>query len=220
MHVVTLFCIRNEKPVSAGFFIYCTPFNPPFNEKPGDFNRVPTCVKPCIVNLIKSKQMANLFRTRFGSVCIILTMAALSANANERTVQPEQFDLSVFIEASVSVLNGSAAKIEAILDRVKSRESSSICVCEVLELQNNNSTFTNVAIFAEKTNKGNIGNGYKIAERLIAREKKQMRSIYFDAVKINTKVAVASNCLSLYMKLKATAPGLKLYDILDADKQK
>ena len=164
--------------------------------------------------------MANSFRTRFGSLCIILIMAALTAKANDEAVQPEQFNLTVFIKASVSVLDGNAAKTEAFINRLKNRESSSICVCEILELQNNNSKFNNVAIFAEKTNKGDIGNGYKIAERLIAREKKQMRSIYFDEVKINTKVAVASNCLSLYMKLRSTAPGLKLYDILDADKQK
>mgnify|MGYP001028184609 CR=1 FL=1 len=162
--------------------------------------------------------MANLFRTRFGSLCIIITMATLSAKANDGAVQPEQFNLNAFVKASVSILDGNAAKIEVALDKLKNMESASICVCEILELQNNNSIFPNVAIFAEKTNKGNIGDGYKIAERIIAKEKKQMRSIYFDAVKINTKVAVASNCLSLYMKLKATAPGLKLYDILDADR--
>ena len=163
--------------------------------------------------------MANSFRTRFGSLCIILTMAALSAKANDESVQPEQFNLNAFVKASVSVLDGNAARVEAFLNKLKKKESSSICVCEILELQNNNSKFINVAIFAEKTNKGNIGTGYKIAERMIAKEKKQMRAIYFDAVKINTKVAVASNCLSLYMKLKAEAPGLRLYDILDADKK-
>jgi hypothetical protein len=145
-------------------------------------------------------------------------MAALSAKANDESVQPEQFNLNAFVKASVSILDGNAARVEAFLNKLKNKESTSICVCEILELQNNNSKYTNVAIFAEKTNKGNIGNGYKVAERTIAKEKKQMRSIYFDAVKINTKVAVASNCLSLYMKLKAEAPGLKLYDILDADK--
>lgn len=163
--------------------------------------------------------MANSFRTRFGSLCILFTMTAFCAEANGGAVQPENFNLTAFVKASVNVLGENDAKIEAFLDKLKKKGSTSICVCEILELQNNNSRFTNVAIFAEKTNKGNIGSGYKAAERIIAREKKQMRSIYFDAVKINTRMAVASNCLSLYMKLKAQAPALKLYDILDADRK-
>jgi hypothetical protein len=162
--------------------------------------------------------MANLFRTRFGSLCIILTITAFSAKANGDAVQPEQFNLNAFVKASVNLLGENDAKIESFLNKLKKKKLTSICVCEILELQNNNSKFTNVAIFAEKTNKGNIGNGYKTAERMIAKEKKQMKAIYFDAIKINTKMAVASNCLSLYMKLKVQAPALKLYDILDADK--
>ncbi|HRP58510.1 hypothetical protein [Agriterribacter sp.] len=161
--------------------------------------------------------MANSFRTRFGSLCIVLAMTASSAKANGDAVQPEQFNLTAFIKASVNILGENGVKVDAFVDQLKKKKSTSICVCEILELQNNNSRFTNVAIFAEKTNKGNMASGYKTAERVIAKEKKQMRSVYFDTVSINTKMAVASNCLSLYMKLKAQTPALKLYDILDAD---
>ncbi len=161
--------------------------------------------------------MANVFRTRFYCLCIILTVVTLSANAGNGTVRPEQFSLSAFIKASVPVFNGNAAKAEALIAQLKSKTVNTVCVCEIMELRNNNVQISNVAVFAEKTNAGNIGNEYKIAERMISRERKQMKQVYFDAVKTNSRMAVATNCLSLYMKLKETTPELKLYDILDAD---
>ncbi|HTN06399.1 hypothetical protein [Agriterribacter sp.] len=161
--------------------------------------------------------MAKLFCTRFYCLCIMMAVATLPAKANDGTVRPGQFNLSVFIKASVQVFNGNTAKVEAFLKNLRNKAAGTVCVCEIMELRNNNMQISNVAVFAEKTNKGNIGNEYKMAERIINRERKQMKLVHFDAVKTNTRIAVTTNCLSLYMKLKEATPELKLYDILDAD---
>ena len=57
--------------------------------------------------------MANSFRTRFGSLCILFTMTAFYARANGGAVQPENFNLTAFVKASVNVLGENDAKIEA-----------------------------------------------------------------------------------------------------------
>ncbi|HRO45510.1 hypothetical protein [Agriterribacter sp.] len=161
--------------------------------------------------------MAKLLYTRFYCLCIIMTVTTLSANAGNGTVQPKQFNLNAFIRASVQVFNGNAVKAETFPEQLKSKTANTVCVCEIMQLRNNNVQISNVAVFAEKTNKGNMGDGYKMAERMISRERKQMKQVYFDAVKTNARMAVATNCLTLYMKLKETTPELKLYDILDAN---
>ncbi|HRN55915.1 MAG TPA: hypothetical protein PLL71_05655 [Agriterribacter sp.] len=162
--------------------------------------------------------MANVFRTRLYCLCFVLaTAAALPAKANDGTVRPGQFNLDAFIKASVHLLNENSIKLQAFMKNVRSKPANTVCVCEILELRNNNMQVSNVAVFAEKTNNGNMGNEYKMAERMISRERKQMKQVYFDAVKTNARLAVATNCLSLYIKLKETTPELKLYDILDAD---
>ncbi len=57
--------------------------------------------------------MANSFRTRFGSLCILFTMTAFCAEANGGAVQPENFNLTACVKASVNVLCENDAKIEA-----------------------------------------------------------------------------------------------------------
>lgn len=163
--------------------------------------------------------MANIFRTRFYCLCLMMAVATLPAVANNGTVRPEQFNLSAFIKASAQVLNKNSVKAATFPENLRSKTKNTICVCEIMELRNNNVHISNVAVFAEKTHKGNMGNEYKMAERMISRERKQMKQVYFDAVKTNARLAVATNCLSLYIKLKEATPELKLYDILGVDSE-
>jgi len=161
--------------------------------------------------------MKTSLRTRFCSLFIAFSVIALAAKADGGIVRPAQFNLGAFVKASVNFMNGKSSKAEVLLEKLKSKNSDRICVCEIMELQNNNAEFTDVAVFAEKINTGDMGKGYKTAEREIAKEKKQMKAMFFDEVKVNTKIAVATDCLSLYMKLRQNTNGLKMYDILDAD---
>ncbi|MBX3241597.1 MAG: hypothetical protein KIT80_11475 [Chitinophagaceae bacterium] len=142
--------------------------------------------------------------------------AAVTAKAGEEAVHPFQFDLKVLAKASIHLFNGNAATVNSLLQRIEPRRDR-VCVCEILEVENNNIEYSNVAVLAEKENDGNIGKNYKIAEQQISVEKKQMKAIYFDKLKVNTKMAVATDCMSLYLKLSQKTSKLKLYDILNAD---
>ncbi|MBX2921301.1 MAG: hypothetical protein KF746_03840 [Chitinophagaceae bacterium] len=161
--------------------------------------------------------MKTSLRTRFCSLLIVFSVIALAAKADGGAVHPAQFNLNAFVKASVNFLEGTSSKADAMLENLKAKRADRICVCEIVELQNNNAAFTDVAVFAEKLNNGDMGKGYKIAEREIAKEKKQMKAMFFDEVKVSTKIAVATDCLSLYIKLRQDSNGLKIYDILDAD---
>lgn len=162
--------------------------------------------------------MRNLLRTRFVLLVALFSLLTFAAQAGDEAVRPSQFNLNAFVKSSVNFLNGkSARKAEILLEKVRTQQNDRICVCEIMELQNNNAEFTNVAVFAEKVNNGDMGRGYKTAEKEIAKEKKQMKAMFFDQVKVNTKMAVATDCLSLYMKLNQENIDIKMYDILDAD---
>ncbi|MFT3702346.1 MAG: hypothetical protein QM802_08255 [Agriterribacter sp.] len=161
--------------------------------------------------------MKTFLRTRFCSLFIVLSLVTLSAKAGDDAVRPSQFNLKAFAKASLNFVGADAYRAEALIDKLKSKQTDRVCVCEIMELQNNNVQYSNVAVLAEKTNNGDMGKEYKIAERQITQEKKQMKAQLFDDVKVNTRIAVATDCISLYIKLRQEKAGLKLYDILDAD---
>ncbi len=161
--------------------------------------------------------MKTFLRTRFCSLFIVLSLVTVSAKAGDDAVRPSQFNLKAFVKSSLNFMGGNAYKAEALLNKLKDKQTDRVCVCEIMELQNNNSQFSNVAVLAEKTNNGDMGKDYKVAERQITQEKKQMKAQMFDEVKVNTRIAVATDCISLYIKLRQETAGLKLYDILDAD---
>lgn len=175
-------------------------------------------MKPCIVNLIKSNEMKTILRTRFSVLLIaVLLTSGLSATAGDEAVRPSQFNLKAFVRASLNFVGGSSYKADALVEKLQSKPTDRVCVCEIMELQNNNAEYSNVALLSEKINNGDMGHDYKIAERQLTKEKKQMKAMFFDNIRVNTKIAVATDCLSLYIKMRQESLGLKLYDILDAD---
>lgn len=161
--------------------------------------------------------MLHVFRIRLFCLSATLLIFSLSVFANGETVKPAQFQLNVFIQASLPVLNGNTSMAEAYLNETGKKINKSVCVCEIMELRNNNSQVSNVAVFAETTNYGNMGDEYKKAERLIRKERKLMKQVYYDEIRTQEKLAAATDCLNLYIRLKGYHPDLKLYDILDAD---
>lgn len=161
--------------------------------------------------------MTTSLRTRFIGILFIMTAIISSAKANEEAARPKQFNLNIFVHTAFNMDKQGTQAVDKLLKSYISRGSQSVCVCEIMDLSNNNYQVNNVAIFAEKTANGNLGNEYKTAERLLSKERKQMKSMFFNKVKTNTKMAVTSNCLSLYLKLKGQNPELKLYDVLNAD---
>lgn len=161
--------------------------------------------------------MTTSLRTRFLMMLFILAGAMPSAYANEDAARPGLFNLNLFVKATIDMAKTGTAASQQLLDNIRNSNTNSVCVCEIVELKNNNAQFSDVAIFAEKTNNGNLGREYKMAEQKISKEKKQMRSMFFEKVKTQTKIAATSNCVGLYLQLKGRYPGLKLYDILNGD---
>lgn len=161
--------------------------------------------------------MTSKFRTRFFGLCISLAFTTFTAMADNGSVRPENLNLKAYIKTSAQVLNNSVSTVKTFETNILSKKTNTVCVCEIMELRNNNVQISKVAVFAEKTNNGELGNDYKIAERVIRKERKQMKDVYFDEIKTDNKMAVPTSCMNLYLKLKKGTPELKLYDILNVN---
>ena len=95
-----------------------------------------------------------------------------------------------------------------------------ICSCQILNMESANYQHRNVAVFAEKTNHGNYSADYRIAKDVIEKEKKHLKRLFYDKLKVVNHIAQSSDCKSLYIKLKEADRSLVMYDILDADIKK
>jgi hypothetical protein len=92
-----------------------------------------------------------------------------------------------------------------------------ICTCQILILESSYHRQRNFALFAERTNKKSLAADLSSANRVIEREKRRMRSLFYDKLEVQAIVADVTDCKSLYKKLKIENKALYLYDILDAD---
>jgi hypothetical protein len=97
------------------------------------------------------------------------------------------------------------------------RYSTKICTCEILILQSSYRRQKNFALFAEMTKRKSLASDLSFAKRVIEKEKKHMRSFFYDKLEVLATVADATDCKSLYKKLKIKNKSLYMYDILDAD---
>lgn len=158
--------------------------------------------------------MKKSITTRFCSIVLLLAIAG-TAVAGEDAARPFQFDLKVLAQMSIRSFNN-AAPVNQLLSRIEPLKNR-VCVCEILEAENNNQSFKNLVVLAEKENDGDLSKNYRIAEQQISKEKKQMKAIYFDKMRVNIKMAVATDCMSLYLKLNQKNNDFRLYDILSAD---
>ncbi len=148
---------------------------------------------------------------------VIAGSILLPAKAKNLTTVPYQFNISIFIKLSVKYLNDNSAKTELLLKKLREKDKSHICVCEIMDLQNNNGEFRSVALLSEKKNNGDIGRGYRTAGKILNLEKKHMKDFFFDHLKVNHRISATTDCISLYMKLSQGGEGIAIYDILDAD---
>jgi hypothetical protein len=96
-------------------------------------------------------------------------------------------------------------------------KSNKICSCQILALQNNFRRQRNFALFAEITKRKNINSDLTITRKLIEKEKKYMKAMFYDKVEVIKTYSEVTDCRSLFKKLKTDHKQLYLYDILDAD---
>lgn len=158
--------------------------------------------------------MKQSLLTRF-YVIVFLLVASGTAKAGEDAVRPFQFDLKILAKMSINSFN-KTTNVGQLLSRIEPQKNR-VCVCEIMEAENNNNVFANLVVLSEKENDGDLSKSYRVAEQQISAEKKQMKAIYFDKLRVNTKIAAATDCMSLYLKLNQKNNDFKLYDILNAD---
>ena len=156
--------------------------------------------------------MRFLNRTRF--LPIVLMMVSTQLLASDGSLKPETQFSNSFMQ--------SVKKLDAIVStsNKNGKTGVKICSCQILEMKSNNFEHKNVAVFAEKTNLGKFSKDYGIAKDVIEKEKKHIRLMFYDKVKVVNKVTGATDCKSLYIKLKDADKSLVMYDILDADVRK
>jgi hypothetical protein len=92
-----------------------------------------------------------------------------------------------------------------------------ICSCQILNLQSNNYRQSDIGVFAERSSVGNFPTDVTIAKNTIEKEKKHMKLLFYDRLKVVDRISEATDCKSLYIKLKLKNNTLIIYDILDAD---
>ena len=97
------------------------------------------------------------------------------------------------------------------------KRSTKICSCQILILQANARRQKHFALFAERTNKKSFASDISFANKVIEKEKRHMRSFFYDKLEVVGAVTDATDCKSLFKKLKDKNKTLFLYDILDAD---
>ncbi len=148
---------------------------------------------------------------------VIAASMLAPAKAKDLATSPHQFSINAFIRATVKYLNGNSAKAESLLKKLREKDRSQICVCEIMDLQNNNEELHRVALLSEKKNNGGLVREYRNARRILDQEKKHMKDFFFDRLKVTNRISANTDCISLYMKLSQTGEGIAIYDVLDAD---
>jgi hypothetical protein len=160
---------------------------------------------------------------RFAAALVFLFLAALSVLAGPKSsrpvsttmLHPHQIKkLDNLLADSSNVLtpdsrSGSAIeKLPSAADR--------ICSCQVLNLESSNYDHQYVVLLAEKTANGSDA-GFRVARNRILKERKQLKKLFYDKVKLVAEMQGKGSCKSMYFRLRTADAQLKLYEILNAD---
>lgn len=108
------------------------------------------------------------------------------------------------------------SKKSELFDKDADLSSSRICTCQVLNLESSNYDHRSVVLLAEKTNDGSPG-AYSTAKNRLLKEKKQLKKMFYDKIKVVSEFQGAGSCKSMFYRLHATDKNLQLYEILNAD---
>ena len=160
---------------------------------------------------------------RLSYTLAFLCFAALNVFAGTgsvRPVNPIAFRLSHIVKldsvlsASVSVISVEKASPSSM---DKAAESSSrICSCQILNLESSNYDHRYVVLLAEKTNDGS-SSAYNVAKNRIQKEKKHLKQMFYDKVKVIGEMQGTGSCKAMFFRLRSADSHLQLYEILNAD---
>jgi exosome complex RNA-binding protein Csl4 len=145
------------------------------------------------------------------TLALVLSLVANIAFSNDGSIAPApRRILSNDFLVSVKNFNQLFVKNEVTT-------ASKVCSCQILNVKSNNEEVENVAVFAQKTNNGDISADLNAATSTIENAKKQMKGQFYSGIKVVAKRQVAMPCSELYKQLKNQNNSIKMYDILDAD---
>jgi hypothetical protein len=156
--------------------------------------------------------------TRISVLVLALCLYGVHTIAGEKGTNPVSFRLKAFVNSSVQFMSGNAMNADRLIGKLRSgKNTARICVCEVMQLANNNDAYDQVALMSEKTNNGDLSADYKTATGLLSNEKKHMKEFFFDVLKVTRRISAPVDCVTLYLQLRSGTADMKMYDILDAD---
>lgn len=129
-----------------------------------------------------------------------------------------QFKLIAKLDSLIETgtLSADFHKKSAISSEENQVSSGRICSCQILNLVSSNYDHRYVVLLAEKTNNG-TGEAYAVARDRIQKEKKHLKKMFYDKVKVVAETQGAGSCRSMFFRLRSADSSLQLYEILNAD---
>jgi hypothetical protein len=158
---------------------------------------------------------------RFSLAFLLLCVASLDIFAGSGSVKPVQAFL--IRKDQIQKLDELLSKSRVILtdnntyvSPAATESTGRICSCEILDMESLNYHHQHVVLLAEKTNHGGSAD-FNQAKRRIQKEKKNLKRLFYDKIKLVSEFQGTGTCKSLYFKLKSADSHLQLYEILNAD---
>jgi hypothetical protein len=151
---------------------------------------------------------------------LLLSLIMHFAHAGERNTSPVTSKLASSIRHSIHFMSGGGMTSERFLQRLESarmNKQAHVCVCEILKMENNNDSYDQVALLSEVTDNGDLSSEYRSAGKHLDSERRRLKQLFFDVVKVSERVNAPVDCVSLYLTLAGKRSDLKMYDILDSD---
>ncbi|HLA57910.1 MAG TPA: hypothetical protein VK622_04100 [Puia sp.] len=165
--------------------------------------------------------MHPLIRISFALLLLCFTVqTGFAGQGSVRPVMGSSFVL-VSLGKLDSILNDRVSVVEIkkeselTADEANS-SSGKICSCQVLNLASSNFDHRYVVLLAEKKNNGN-GTAYTIAKNRIQKEKKHLKQMFYDKIKVVSEMQGTGSCKEMFYRLRTADVSLKLYEILNAD---
>ena len=119
-----------------------------------------------------------------------------------------------------SLKNDSLRKSDSVVKKDNAPHILKICACQVLKLQSANYKARNFALYSERTNKKSYSYDVNKAKWILEREKRHIANLFYDKVDVLDDIVEATDCRSMFLKMKKQHKTLILYDIVDADIKK
>jgi len=160
---------------------------------------------------------------RFAAFLVFLGLAALSVLAGPETSRPVQ--ASFVHQWQIKTLNNLLQNSSSGLSFVKKSNEETltssvmvgrICSCQILNLESSNYDHRFMVLLAEKSNDVSEA-GFKKTRNRIQKEKRRLKLLFYDKIKLVAEIQAKGSCKSMYFRLHSTDSNLQLYEILNAD---